>query len=188
MISSLIHLRANVAYSEETIETLEELSLRVKAISELYSLLYETESYYEVQLKTYCNEVINSMLSLAKHIVITKDLEEVIVSPTRAATIGMILVELITNAIKYAFPDSANGIVNIKMKSNNLKIILTVEDNGVGLGPDFNIEKIKSIGLHLVDSMVNQLDGKIKFISADGTKIVIEIPLINKDENYSYTK
>jgi PAS domain S-box-containing protein len=188
MISSLIHIRTNVVCSEETKETLEELSLRVKAISELYSLLYETDSYYEVQLKSYCSEVINSMLSFAKYIEITKDLEEIIVSPTSAATIGMILVELLTNAIKYAFPDSAHGKVNIKLKLKNLKVILIVEDNGVGIGAEFNIEKIKSIGLHLVDLMISQLDGKIKFIPAIGTKIVIEIPLESKEKQYSYAK
>jgi PAS domain S-box-containing protein len=186
MISSLIHIRSNVSCSEETKETLEELSLRVKAISELYSLLYETDSYYEVQLKTYFNEVINSMLSFAKYIEITKDLEEVTVSPTSAATIGMILVELISNAIKYAFPDSAKGRVNIKLESSNLKVKITVEDDGIGLGTDFNIEKIKSIGLHLVDLMVSQLEGKIKFIPAKGTKIVIEVPLESKEKKYSY--
>jgi PAS domain S-box-containing protein len=178
MIISLIHIRISVTHSEETKHTLEDLTLRVKAISDLYSLLYETDSFYEVQLKTYCNKIIDSMLNLSKYIEINKDLEEISVPPAKAATIGMIL-ELLSNIIKYAFPDSFNGMINIELKLINSRILLMVEDNGIGLRKDFDINKIKSIGLHLVNLMVNQLEGKIRFIPGNGTKIIIEFPLKN---------
>jgi PAS domain S-box-containing protein len=177
MITSLIHLRASVTHSEETKNTLEELTLRVKSISDLYSLLYETNSFYEVQLKTYCNKVIESMLNLAKNIMLNKYIEEITVSTKNAATIGMILVELLSNAIKYAFPESQKGMVNIELKTINSKIVLVVEDNGIGFKNDFDITKIKSMGLHLVNLMVDQLNGNIKFIPLNGTKIIIEFPL-----------
>jgi two-component sensor histidine kinase len=89
----------------------------------------------------------------------------------------MILVELLSNTIKYAFPDSQNGIINIELKKINSQVKLTVEDNGIGIRKDFDINKIKSVGLNLVSLMVNQLDGKIQFISENGTKIIIEFPL-----------
>ena len=56
------------------------------------------------------------------------------------------------------------------------QILLTVHDNGIGLLNDFDINKTKSVGLHLVSLMVSQLDGNIKFISENGTKIIIEFP------------
>ncbi len=176
MIMSLINLRSNVTESEETKSALEELTLRVKSISDLYSLLYETNSFYEVQLKIYCNRVIDSMLNLSKNIKINKHIEEIIVPTKNAATIGMILVELLSNAIKYAFPYS-DGIINIELKKVNSQIVLLVEDDGIGLQKDFNITESKSLGLHLVNLMVSQLDGKIEFILEKGTKIVIEIPI-----------
>ncbi|OGU80076.1 MAG: hypothetical protein A2W11_11400 [Ignavibacteria bacterium RBG_16_35_7] len=177
LITSLIHLRSGNTHSEETKNTLEELVLRVRSISDLYSLLHETDSYYKVQLKTYCNKVIESMLNLSNNFTINKYIEEVTVPTKNAATIGMILVELLSNAIKYAFPDSHKGVINIELKTVNSQIVLVVEDNGIGLQDDFDITKIKSLGLHLVDLMVSQLDGKIKFISGNGTKIIIEFPL-----------
>jgi len=177
MITSLIHIRSSVTHSEETKNTLDDLTLRVRSISELYSLLYETQSFYEVELKAYCDKVIESMLKLSKNITLNENLEEIIASSSNAATIGMILVELLSNTIKYAFPDSQNGIINIELKKINSQVKLTVEDNGIGIRKDFDINNIKSVGLNLVSLMVNQLEGNIQFISENGTKIIIEFPL-----------
>src|ERR1035437_9508583 len=177
MITSLINIRSSVTHSEETKNTLEDLTLRVRSISDLYSLLYETQSFYEVELKTYCDKVIESMLKLSKNITLNENLEEITVSSSKAATIGMILVELLSNTIKYAFPDSQNGIINIELKRINSQVKLTVEDNGIGIRKDFDINNIKSVGLNLVSLMVNQLDGTMQFISENGIKIIIEFPL-----------
>ena len=177
MITSLIHLRSSVTYSEETKIILEDLTLRVRSISDLYSLLYETQSFYDVDLKTYCDKVIDSMLKLSKNITLNKYLEEITVSSTNAATIGMIIVELLSNIVKYAFHEFQKGVINVELKSINSQIVLLIEDNGIGLRNDFDINKIKSVGLHLVNLMVSQLGGKIKFISENGTKIIIEFPL-----------
>jgi PAS domain S-box-containing protein len=182
MITSLIHIRASVTHSEETKNTLEDLALRVRSISDLYSLVYETKSFYEVELKTYCDKVIESMLKLSKNITLNENLEEITVSSSNAATLGMILVELLSNTIKYAFPDSQNGIINVELKRINSHVKLTVEDNGIGIRKDFDINKIKSVGLNLVSLMVKQLDGKIQFISENGTKIIIEFPFENNAE------
>jgi PAS domain S-box-containing protein len=177
MITSLINLRSGMTHSEETKITLEDLTLRVRSISDLFSLLYETQSFYDVNLKTYCDKVIDSMLKLSKNITLNKYLEEITVSSTTAATIGMMIVELLSNTIKYAFSDSQKGIVNVELKKLNSQIVLKVEDNGIGLGNDFDIKKINSVGLHLVNLMVTHLDGNIKFFSEKGTKIIIEFPL-----------
>jgi len=177
MITSLIHLSSNGTHSDEIKNTLEELTLRVKSISDLYSLLHETNSYFDVQLKAYSNKVIESMLNFSNSFVINKHIEEITVPTKTAGIVGMILVELLSNAIKYAFPETHAGTINVELKTVNSQIVLKVEDNGIGLGSDFDISKIKTLGLHLVDLMVRQLNGKIKFITEKGTNIIIEFPL-----------
>lgn len=179
MITSLIYLRASVTQSEETKNILEDLTLRVQSISDLYSLLHETNSFFEVQLKTYCYKVIGSMLSLTKNIVINKDIEEITATTKDAASIGMILVELLSNSIKYAFPNSDDGIINVELKKADSNMLLIVEDNGIGLPNDFDITKTESLGLHIVNLMVRQLSGKVKFIPGNGTKVVLEFPLLD---------
>ncbi len=177
LITSLIHIRSNVINSVETKKELEELFLRVSSISDLYSLLQETDSYDKIQLKTYCSKVIESMLRLSNNYTVNKHFEEITVPLKEATTIGMILVELLSNAIKYAFPQSHSGVINTEMKIVNNQIELIIEDNGVGLPNDFDINKIKSLGLNLVNMMVLQLDGKIKFVLGKGTKIIVELPV-----------
>lgn len=177
MISALISLRAASSESGEVKDTLHELSLRVKSISDLYLLLYETGSFHNVQLKKYCNRLIKSMISLSDNITINNDIEDITVISENGATFGMILVELLSNAIKYAFPDNQEGIINVKIKTVKSKTVLTIEDNGCGLPKDFNESNIKSLGLHLVKLMVSQLNGTIQFLTGRGTKIRIECSL-----------
>jgi PAS domain S-box-containing protein len=177
MITSMIFLRTNATDSEEIKDALEDLNLRVKSISDLYTLLYETNSIYEVQLKTYCDKVIESMLKFSEIITINKNIEEITISTKNAATIGMILVELLSNAIKYAFPETREGEIDIELKKKDNRLKLSVRDNGIGLQKSFDISKTKTLGLHLVYLMVNQLNGEIKYEIDNGTKFLIECDL-----------
>ncbi len=119
------------------------------------------------------------MFSLEKYYAINKTLEEISVPTKKAGIIGMILVELISNAIKYAFSESRQSVtvMNIELKKRKLKTVLSVEDNGPGINKDFDIDTSAGTGLHLVNLMVRQLDGDIKIESEkNGTRVVIKIP------------
>ena len=171
MITSLMLLRAEVAVSEETKVSLEEMTMRVRSISDLYSLLYETDSFFDVPLQVYCLKVIDSMVSFSRSFQVRKEIEDLPVTAKDAATIGMILVELLTNTFKYAFPDGRAGSVDVKLVSEGTDFILTVEDNGVGLPEHFDLSQVKSMGLHLVQILVDQLRGQISMETDHGTKV-----------------
>lgn len=173
MITSLISLRANESDCEETRLAFAELRLRVQSISDLYSLLYSTDSFYEVPFKLYCNTLIDSMLNLAANVVIRKEIEEMSLSAKDAANFGMIIVELMSNSIKYAFPDKKSGILSILIKKEDDQIKLTVEDNGIGINQSLDRNLKRGIGLHIVDLLVKQLEASIEFIPVDGTKVII---------------
>jgi two-component sensor histidine kinase len=68
-------------------------------------------------------------------------------------------------------------VIDIELKTYNSQITLLVTDNGIGIVKDFDIDKVKSVGLQLVNLVVSQLNGNIKFSTENGTKIVIELPL-----------
>jgi PAS domain S-box-containing protein len=175
MITSLIGLRASSALSSDTKITLEELTLRVQSISDLYSLLYKSDSIYEVPLKTYCDTVIDSMLNISTNITINRNLEEISVSPKIAASIGMVIVELLSNAIKYAFPKNVLGIIILSIKLVKESIEIQIEDNGIGFDWKKSMIKDNSIGLHLVDLLIEQLGGTIKYTSFNGTHVLITV-------------
>jgi PAS domain S-box-containing protein len=176
MITSLIQIRSHFGSSEMK-TVLSDLASRVRSISDLYVLLEETESFYEVDLKNYLNKVITSMINFSKDIQVNRNMVETPVPTKIAATIGMILVELITNSIKYAFPDSTNKIINVELKHNNSMIELIVEDNGIGLSKDIIVPKTKSLGLSIVNLLVKELDGNINYIITKGTRTEIEFPV-----------
>lgn len=176
IIVSLIKLRGDMVDSEETKLILADLETKINSITDLYSLLSEYNTFYEVKVNLYCDKIIKRMSQLSNKIVINKNIPEIIVSNKKASTLGMILVELLFNAIKYAFPGSQKGVIEVTLKSVNKRISLIVQDNGIGLPDNFDITKLKSLGLDLVRLMVNQLDGTITFNSGKGTKIIIEFP------------
>ncbi|AOP33797.1 hypothetical protein A0128_08045 [Leptospira tipperaryensis] len=142
-------------------------------------MLYETDSFNFVQIKEYCNRVIESMLQLSDSVIIHKNIEEFTMTAKDAATIGMILIELVSNAIKYAFPDQKKGNVSVELKKENSKMILIVKDDGVGFHKESDVMTAKTLGLKLVNLMVSQLNGQIEFDTSDGTQVTIEFPEIN---------
>ncbi|MBM9579727.1 PAS domain S-box protein [Leptospira sp. 201903070] len=176
MITSLMHLRANSSDNKDTKIVLEELSLRVQSISDLYSLLYETDSFNLVQIREYCNRVIDSMLQLSDSVTIHKNIEESMMTAKDAATIGMILIELVSNSIKYAFPNQKKGNVSVVLRKDNSNMILIVKDDGIGFEKEPNVMNAKTLGLKLVNLMVTQLCGQILFDTSNGTQVTIEFP------------
>ncbi len=177
IILSLIKLRGEIVDSDETKLVLEDLKTKINSITDLYSLLSKSNTFYEVKVNIYCDKIIERMSKLSNKIVFNKNISEIIVANKKAALIGMILVELLFNAIKYAFPDSSKGVIDITLESINDRISFIVQDNGIGLPDNFDITKLKSLGLDLVNLMVSQLNGKIAFVSGKGTKIIIEFPI-----------
>lgn len=182
LIMSLINLKAGNANSGETKDNLDELNLRVGSISDLYSILYESNAFNEVQLKTYCEKTIIAMSNLNPNIKIIKNLENITLNSKIAGTIGMLLVELLSNAVKYAFPKLHKGTIKVDLKQCDSKIILIVEDDGIGFPEDWKKSEVKSMGFNILDAMVDQLDGNIEYIKNNGTKVIIEFPYTKKEE------
>jgi len=87
----------------------------------------------------------------------------------------MIIVEIVTNSIKYAFPDNVAGTIHVNIHKIDSGIMIDINDNGIGIKSDFNLDNTKSVGLHLVGLLVQQLGGNMSITSDNGTKIKILI-------------
>ena len=177
MISSLIFLKSMNASSYETKGVLRELGLRVKSISEVYSLLNDTDSSDTIELDKYCEKIIDSMIQMTENYSIVRDIKPVITSSRFAVNIGMILVELLTNCIKYAFPDNSQGMIWVELKQAGDKISFSVRDNGVGICNEMNIDEYSSLGLSLVKTITEQMKGRFEIKSDMGTTVFIECML-----------
>jgi len=178
MICSLINLSSQSGGSSLNQEAFAELESRVRSVSELYSLLYASGSVTEVRLDDYCRQVSETISGLASHIVIENALDPVTVSVKTAAPIGLIVNELLTNSIKYAFPGDCPGVIAMTLRSTGSTAILEVADDGAGLPPGFDLSTTTGMGLTLVQALSKQVGGRLRLEQAGpGTRFVLEFPL-----------
>ncbi|MFW5771590.1 MAG: PAS domain-containing protein, partial [Spirochaetota bacterium] len=175
-IKSLMHIKSMSLSNQEAIESIEELRTRVHALAELYTMLHDTDSPDLVDLGEYCQRVAFLTSEMTLHVSIHKSMDSVQSNTRNAATVGLIVTELITNAIKYAFPDGNGGTIKCELKKQDRGAVLIVEDNGVGMPENFDLDNTSSMGLMLVRSMVKQLGGVMEIESDNGTRFTITLP------------
>jgi PAS domain S-box-containing protein len=178
LIESMTHLASMGAGAKETRDILEELDTRIMAVAELYALLYEGGSFDEVRLDNYCDRVAAAMVGLAKGVSVVKDMECVTVPAKMAASIGLILTELVTNCLKYAFPAGKRGTITISLKRHQSHATLEVRDDGRGLPAGFDLGESSGMGLKLVQGLSKQVGGRFSLESgAGGTRCTLELGL-----------
>jgi len=177
MICSLISLSSQTGSSTESQEAFEELESRVRSVSELYSLLYASGSVSKVRLDDYCRQVSETLAGLAGRIVLHSSLEPVTVPTKTAAPIGLIVNELLTNAIKYAFPGDRPGAITMTLRDTGPALVLEVTDDGVGLPAGFNPAASRGMGLSLVHALAEQVGGDFTMESTKtGTRCSLRFP------------
>ena len=93
---------------------------------------------------------------------------------------ALVLNELVSNALKHAFPKGKEGEINIRMRSEDNRVVLTVKDNGIGFPESIDLTNLKSMGLELVNILVRQMNGKIDMQVDAGTTWTITFPVKNE--------
>lgn len=180
IIASLVALETQHHKSDEGKASLERMGHRIAALARLYTALGETKSIAEVDSASYltalCNDLIESLQKAnGSSIVLELDIDSERLSTDRAIPLGLILNELMTNAIKYAFPTERGGTVGVSLKHTPTALRLTVSDNGKGTDP----QRLDSgLGGRLVDTLARQLGGQIEADSGDhGTVVSLVLPV-----------
>jgi len=175
LIISMLSLQEGTARVKETREALGTIGNRVRALSELYTLLYQSDAFQEIELDEYCGKVVASMKHLSERVEIRADLDKITVPVKEAATVGLILTELVTNAINHAYPDNAMGMVNIRLEEKEDGIRLEVSSRGRTLPENFDVARTRGIGLQLVQALTEQHDGSLRFERGPTTRIIAEL-------------
>jgi two-component sensor histidine kinase len=177
MISSMIQLMTLDAGAPETQAALGQLNARVMSVAELYTLLYSSGSFNETRLDEYCAKVASVLVSLRAGISLVTEMEPVVVSAHRAAPIGLILTELITNSLKYAFPDGRKGRVALSLCKGRDSATLEIRDDGVGMPSDFDLSGTGGTGIMLVEGLSKQVGGTLTMVGSEaGTTCTLEFP------------
>jgi two-component sensor histidine kinase len=116
----------------------------------------------------------------AENITLNLNIEDISLNIDTAIPCGLIINELTSNSLKYAFPNCKEGVISITFQSNPTgQLELINKDNGIGLSADFNLDNAKSLGLKLVNVLTKQLEGTIAVNRSGGTEFRISFLEIN---------
>jgi PAS domain S-box-containing protein len=178
MISALVSLTIEEVESVEARQALSELEGRVRTISQLYSMLYQSGSFSEVRLDIYCSEVVTAISAFKGRIRFRTELEAIMVQAKIAVPIALILTELLTNCIKYAFPGNRPGQILVSLRRTEGGAELSVRDDGVGLPEGFDPRGQTGMGLQLILGLSGQIRGDFSMKGAEsGTAAILSFPL-----------
>jgi len=150
------------------------------SMSLVHEKLYQSKDLVRIDFKEYIMDMSKGLLQAygadRGKIALNIDVEDISLNIDSAIPCGLIINELVTNSLKYAFPDRKTGEIKIALRSTDENMIeLVVGDNGIGIPEDIDIKRTRSLGLHLVTMLAeNQLHGEISLDRSNGTEFKIK--------------
>ncbi|HMK54068.1 MAG TPA: PAS domain S-box protein [Methanobacteriaceae archaeon] len=176
IISSLLNLQIQNVENDEIENVLKESQGRVKSMAMIHEKLYQSASFTNINFKEYLERLVFDIFysygiktDAIKSIL---NIEDINIGIETAIPLGLIINELVTNSVKYAFP-KCKGTIKIEFKSSDDKLELIVADDGIGLPKNIDIKNRTTLGLQLVNSLVNQIEGEIELDINNGTEFKI---------------
>jgi two-component sensor histidine kinase len=143
--------------------------------------LYQSDDLAQINFAAYLHSLTSSLVQTYRinpeKLTINVRADNILLDLDIAIPCGLIINELVSNSLKYAFPDGKAGVIQVSCcQTNEGDYSLIVEDNGVGFPPEFTPIMTSSLGLKLVNSLVRQINGQIKINSQQGTRFEINFP------------
>jgi len=138
----------------------------------IHEKLYETNDLARIDFSSYIHDLTAYLFrSYGVPATIQRKIDSgrVQLNIDTAIPCGLIVHELVSNALKYAFPDGGPGEIQIRLAGENGRYLLTVSDNGIGLPKEIDFRRVESLGMRLVNTLTNQLDGKVELENQNGT-------------------
>ncbi len=178
IISSLLSLQSQHIKDKRDLKIFESSQTRVKTMALIYEELYSTQDFTHINLGEYIQnltkELLTSYIANPRRIKLTVNVEKFKMELETAIPLGLLINEIISNSLTYAFPGDRKGEIIVNLEKNDDKFVLAVSDNGVGIPDDINFEKAKTLGFQLINNLVNQLDGEIKLDTTKGTAFTVK--------------
>lgn len=156
------------------------MQTRINAVASLYDVIAQSSAFGPVDIQSYLNGIANnirsSLIGLGGDIAVQVDAEALAINADHAVPIGLLVNELATNAVKYAFPDG-KGLISLTFRRRDGEVLLAIEDNGVGIDGAISREGSTGMGTRFVDAFVRQIGGTLaRASSVKGTMITVRLP------------
>jgi PAS domain S-box-containing protein len=179
IIISLLNLQSRYITDETTRSAFKESQNRVRAMALVHEKLYQSTDLATIDLGNYLKFLGDNLFQFlgmkGKGITLTMDIHDIFIAIDTAIPLGLMINELISNSLKYAFPEGRTGNISISIHPQDQTLTILYKDNGVGIREDFDWRNTKSMGLQLVTTLVDQLDGTIELDRTAGTTFTIVV-------------
>jgi PAS domain S-box-containing protein len=180
VISGFLELQSNYIEDPVAIEKLNESQRRVRTMALVHEKLYQSKSLVAINAAEYIKSLISDLMnsySLSTQIDVSVEVDDVNISIDMAIPCGLIINELVTNSLKYAFAGRESGKLSLALHhQEDHTFSLIAGDDGIGLPPDFEERSAASLGMQLVQVLVRQLGGEMKSESDQGARFTIVFP------------
>ena len=184
LISSLLALQAGYIQDEDSKAIFKDSEQRVRSMALIHEKLYGSDDLTRVDFPGYLQSLVSELLrSYAPDpgtVSISLDVGDIAFGIDTAIPCGLIVSELVSNALKYAFPDGRSGEIKVSLNNDQDEHIMTVCDDGVGIPDDLDWENADSLGMQLIHTLTAQLGGTADLITDNGTEIKISFPNSDK--------
>ncbi len=186
IISSLLRLQSGRINNSIAKAALLDMQNRIHSMALVHESLYDSASFAAVDFATYlrnlCNRLFRALVSAPDTIQLHLNIAPAHLDITRAIPCGLLVNELVTNALKHAFPQQRNGELRVELLQldDSSHWRLRVADNGVGMPPDFDPNNLSSMGLKLVSDLSHQLGAQLKIGPGPGAVFEIDFPMPSK--------
>ncbi|GAB4314054.1 MAG: hypothetical protein Kow0019_13620 [Methanobacteriaceae archaeon] len=189
IISSLLNLQSGYLKDKESQDIFIESQKRARSMAIIHERLYRSTDLKKIDFRDYiqslATELFHTYVNDPSRIQLKINVDNIYLDINTAIPLGLIINELVTNSLKYAFPKGKSGEIDIDFHKKDDHYEFTIKDNGIGFPKDLDFHKTDSLGMQLVNSFTDQIDGKIELDRRNGTKFKIsfkEPVILNKIE------
>jgi two-component sensor histidine kinase len=187
IVLSLLNSQSAYIDNEYALTAIRDSQHRVYAMSLIHQKLYGTENVSSIDMARYIGELVSYLADSYdtwRRIRFDLAIEPLELDVGQAVPLGLVLNEVITNSIKYAFPDERGGVISISLSTAALhRCILTISDNGIGIPPHYEEMRTGSLGMSLIHALTGNLDGTLLIENDNGTTVTISFvrePLVKR--------
>jgi PAS domain S-box-containing protein len=179
IIISLLNLQSRYITDGTTLAAFRDSQSRVRAMALVHEKLYRSDNLGTIDFDNYCRFLGENLFQFygmkGKGVTFKTDIHDISLGIDTAIPLGLIINELISNSLKYGFPDGRSGEISLAIQRSDRTLTILYKDNGVGIPGDVDWRNAKSLGLRLVISLVDQLDGTIELDRSSGTAFTIVV-------------
>jgi two-component sensor histidine kinase len=183
IISSILNLQSAFVTDENTLGILHESRNRIRSMAIIQETLYKSDVFSTVDFGKYIEDLCQNLIAsyqIIGNVKLELEVQPVHMILDQAIPCGLLINEIITNSLKYAWPDHQKGSIWVRLSQEEQNVVLEVSDDGQGLPEQFDKMNTETLGLQLIATLNEQLEGKLEVSNQNGTKYLLKFDNIRR--------